>query len=112
MFNLTRQERMAVLFVAGLLILGAGIGILIKHDPAWTKAGRIEDANPVSLRVNINSAPEDELIKVPGIGPVTAASIVSYRLANGPFQNLDELDRVKGIGPSRLSGLKQYLVLE
>ncbi|HEX9974452.1 MAG TPA: helix-hairpin-helix domain-containing protein [bacterium] len=59
--------------------------------------------------VDINSATVDELIKLPKIGPVIAERIVAYREHHGPFQNIEELIRVRGIGPKKLSALKPYI---
>lgn len=59
--------------------------------------------------VDINSATVTELIKLPNIGPVIAARIVEYREQHGPFQSIEELIRVRGIGPQKLSSLKPYV---
>lgn len=49
-------------------------------------------------RLNINTADAEALQTLPGIGPVLAERIVSYREANGPFQNVSHLKDVTGIG--------------
>lgn len=49
--------------------------------------------------VDINSASEADLQKLNGIGPVKAKAIVDYRAKNGPFKTVDDLEKVKGIGP-------------
>jgi competence protein ComEA len=59
--------------------------------------------------ININSATADELDKLPGIGPATAAAIVSDRSAHGPFASVDDLQRVRGIGPSKLEQLRDLV---
>jgi competence protein ComEA len=48
--------------------------------------------------VDINSADLDELMMLQGIGNKLALRIISYRLANGPFQQPEDLLRVKGFG--------------
>lgn len=49
--------------------------------------------------VNINTATAEEISEaLNGIGPAKAEAIVEYREQNGPFQHLDELVNVKGIG--------------
>ena len=50
--------------------------------------------------VHINTASERELDALPGVGPATAAAIVAYRTAHGPFATIDELASVKGIAPN------------
>lgn len=52
--------------------------------------------------VNINVAGIDELCALPGIGPALASRIVEYRQLNGPFQSVEQLLEVSGIGPSKL----------
>jgi competence protein ComEA len=59
--------------------------------------------------VNINTADKELLIQIPGIGPVTADSIIKYRNDNGQFKSLDELTSVKGIGDKTLAKIKPYL---
>ncbi len=49
-------------------------------------------------RVNINTAGLEELMSLPGIGPVKAQAILDEREANGPYRYAEDLVRVKGIG--------------
>jgi competence protein ComEA len=56
--------------------------------------------------VNVNSATEDQLDVLPGVGPATAAAIVAHRQQNGPFQDVDQLGDVRGIGPAKLDALR------
>ena len=62
-------------------------------------------------RNDINQADPDELTKLPGIGTSTAAKICAYRDANGPFESLDELLNVKGIGPEKLKKIRPLVTL-
>lgn len=50
-------------------------------------------------QVNINTASKDELDGLKGIGPTKAQAIVDYRTKNGPFNSVDDLQKVPGIGP-------------
>lgn len=56
--------------------------------------------------VNLNSATQEQLETLPGIGPVTAAAIIAWRDANGRFNSVDQLGDVDGIGPARLDKLR------
>lgn len=62
--------------------------------------------------LNINTATVDELQMLPGIGPAIAKDIVAYRQAKGPFKNVAELDKVKGIGKKKFEAVKPYCALE
>jgi competence protein ComEA len=63
-----------------------------------------------SAPVHLNSAGADELDGLPGVGPVTAQKIVTYRQQHGPFTSLEGLDAIPGIGPARISSLKGLAV--
>ncbi|SUA19916.1 ComE1 [Neisseria meningitidis] len=56
--------------------------------------------------VNINAASQQELEALPGIGPAKAKAIAEYRAQNGAFKSVDDLTKVKGIGPAVLAKLK------
>jgi len=56
--------------------------------------------------VDLNTATVEQLDTLPGVGPVTAASIVAWRQANGKFTAIDQLGEVDGIGPARLEKLR------
>ncbi len=63
-------------------------------------------------RVNINTAEAWLLEALPGIGTTLAGRIVDYRNQNGPFNNVDELMMVEGIGQAKYDGLKDLVTLE
>ena len=53
-------------------------------------------------KVNVNRAGLEELKSLPGVGDKTAQAIIDYRTANGPFRDVKDLMKVKGIGPKKL----------
>jgi competence protein ComEA len=61
--------------------------------------------------LDINTASETELTQLPGVGPSLAARIVEYRTENGPFQSIDDLQNVSGIGPSKFDKMAPYVRL-
>jgi competence protein ComEA len=63
-------------------------------------------ASAVYATVNINTASKEELVALPGIGPVKAQAILDHRKASGPFKSVDDLKGVKGIGAKRLEKLR------
>lgn len=58
--------------------------------------------------VDVNTATAAELDTLPGIGEALAQAIIDHRTANGPFQTVDELEDVDGIGSATLEGLRAY----
>jgi competence protein ComEA len=54
-------------------------------------------------------ATAEQLETLPGVGPATATAIVTERERNGPFVDVDDLDRVPGIGPAKLDGLRDLV---
>jgi len=65
---------------------------------------------PVGL-VNINTADQIELETLPGIGPVTAQAILTWRTDNGAFGSVDELLEVSGIGDATLAEMAPYVTI-
>ena len=68
---------------------------------------RADAATPLDL----NRATAAELTRLPGIGPVLAARIVAKRDADGPFTSVDDLRRVSGVGPAKLSSFREHLTV-
>ena len=60
----------------------------------------------------INQAPKEKIVELPGIGPVLADRIISYRSNNGGFKRVDELRNVKGIGVKKLEALRGRVICE
>lgn len=58
------------------------------------------------LRIDLNTADEEELQDLPGVGPATAEDIASYRRTNGRFGSVEELEEVDGIGPKTLEEIE------
>jgi competence protein ComEA len=65
--------------------------------PASTGDGASGSGQPVDL----NTATVDELEALPGVGPVTAAQIVSWRTTHNGFTSVEQLQQVTGIGPAK-----------
>lgn len=61
--------------------------------------------------LDLNRAGRDDLEALPGIGPKTAAAILEAREARGGFQTVEDLLRVRGIGPKTLEGLRPLVTV-
>ncbi len=65
----------------------------------------------VPQKINLNTADAWLLEALPGIGEVLAQRIIDYRGENGPFQQIDDLTRVDGIGPATLENLRDKITV-
>lgn len=63
-------------------------------------------------KININTATVDELARLQRVGPAYAARIVEYREQNGPFEKIEDLLKVRGIGPKTWEANKDNLSVE
>ncbi len=59
--------------------------------------------------VRLNTATQEQLDALPGVGPVTAQKILDYRQKHGAFSSVDDLDAIPGIGPARLAQLRELV---
>lgn len=82
-----------------------------EQDPPPAVSGGEMRGNAAGL-VNVNTATQAELETLPRIGPVTAASIVAYREANGPFARIEDIVEVPGIGPATLEQLRGLITTD
>lgn len=89
-----------------------GEQILVGVEAAPGVAGSLGSTVPGGeTLVNLNTADLAALDTLPGVGPVTAESILSWRDANGGFTSVDELLEVDGIGEATLADLAPHVTL-
>jgi comEA protein len=113
LFNLTSEERKALCFISIFLIVGAVITYINKENPAWIEKEQERFfVTHEEVRININKASVQELIELPGIGPVLAQRINNYRQKNGLFSSLEDLKGVKGIGDKKFKNIQKYIYLD
>lgn len=111
----TREERAVVLFLVVSLLVGTAVVQAGRVFPSAVPdfggaSGRPGQApavdDPPRGPVDVNTAGVDDLIRLPGVGPVRAAEIVRRRELLGGYSTLEELLEIKGIGPATLDGLR------
>ncbi len=130
-------ELRSMMLAAGLLLLGTAARLGLGPGPddfEWTSAAPSREPSRGSLastrravaegiaadetaarplgaseRLDPNTAPAEELRRLPGIGPARAAAIVGERRSSGPFRGLDDMARVPGIGLKTLEALSSHL---
>jgi len=82
-------------------------------DPPYKVYARasLEETSRVSKRININTAEEEDLVKLNGIGNVLAGRIISYRDETGHFTAKEDIMKVKGIGHVKFEKLKEQITI-
>ncbi len=75
-----------------------------------TKGNREENTGP--LKIPVNTATDEMLQRIPGVGPVMARRILAYRQNSGKFHSTEDLLKVKGIGPRTLEKMRPYIIME
>ena len=94
------------LFVVSCIVAVAGAAFWLFRD---VRAPIPAGAPAVEARgVNINSATQERLESVPGIGPALASRIIAGR----PYQSVDDLLRVSGIGERTLESMRPFLTTD
>ena len=127
MAGISRYEKW-VLGLTAAFLLATGGWFLIAQERAATPAVTVgqngiadssapeeEKDYPDSLLpgeiIDLNAADAYDLSRLPGIGEKRAADIVVRREEKGPFQSVEELTEISGIGPGTLEKLKDYVTV-
>ena len=96
-------------YLIGACVLGMlSAGAFVRHMRPIDKH-RLETLD-VGLRVDLNRDDAPTLSLLPGIGPTLAQHIIEEREADGPFANVDDLQRrVKRIGPAVVKNISAHV---
>lgn len=82
-----------------------------KNEDSLKNDACIDDDSSNTSLISINTATEDELSSLSGIGPSKAKQIVEYRTTNGPFKTIEDIKQVPGIGDSIFAQIKDYITI-
>jgi competence protein ComEA len=99
--------------LAAHLIDGAHVYVPVQDQVLDNHTGSVltmSDTGELIALVNINQAPQEVLINLPGIGPVTAQKIIEYREKQA-FTRIEDIQKVPGIGPATFEQIKSYLTV-
>lgn len=72
---------------------------------------RAQSPTPKGQKININTATQEELESLPMIGPALAKQIIAYRTAHGPFEKIEDIVDVPGIGPKTFEVIKDLITV-
>ena len=115
---------LCLLFAAALLLPGLKSGpskdYEVRTRPAEPERSLVGRDDPQregaellpGQRLDLNSAPAEELERLPGVGEKLAEAFVSYREEHGPFRDVEELLQVPGIGEKRLDAIRDLVAAE
>ena len=135
---LNRKEQIIVLILCGTLGVGAAVSYLKNRYPDRIEDfGVVKDAvSPLDVEsagrgggdtkaalpdsggrqggtsIELNIASAEDFERLPGIGPHLARRIVEYRRKTGPFNRVEDLEKVKGIGKKTLEKLRPFVRVE
>jgi competence protein ComEA len=96
-------------------LLGDGQQVLIgtTNDPVGEvreQAGSATASGPTaSATLDLNRADQSQLEQLPGVGPVTANAILTWRQQHGRFSRIEELQEVDGIGPKTYAQIAPHV---
>ena len=93
-----------------LLVLAVLIGSRWYLDRSGTRP--TEQNQDATHRVDLNRASPKELMQIPGVGQKMADRIVDHRETNGPYEKIEDLDRVPGIGKATMSKLRIWVKVD
>lgn len=102
---------LGLLNLAAPLTDGMKIDVLARGAAAASTVTGAPAVSGAPAPVSLNSAGAAELESIPGVGPVTAAAILTFRAESGPFTSIEQLMEVSGIGPATLESIRPYVTL-
>ncbi len=138
MFGFTRQEKSVIIFLIITFTIGTGIitirklsyrddadqfksryseldkefSEISKNDSLLTIQKEKRENQTINLKININTADEGELMKLPGIGIVLSKRIINYRNSVGKFKIVNEIIKINGIGEKKFEKILPHIYIE
>ncbi len=103
------KEEKTVLFIILIAFLS---GILFNFLFSYKEKIKEVPAKKEKILININTADESELSKLPGIGLNYAKNIIEYRKINGKFKKIEDVLKVKGIGKKKFEKIKDFIKVD
>lgn len=125
-FNFTPQETKALIFLTAALLVGSGITLYKRTHPRFAPELVLEkkevgvrteheatlEGEEKTTKINLNQATAAQLELLPYVGPELSRRIVEYRRANGAFQQIEDIMKVRGIGPKTFQRIKDHITTQ
>lgn len=109
-WGLRQTDRLFLIGLSGLIVLLTLVNLIrlsLPGAPAFEVSRLPEESQ--RFRLDINKANWVEWIQLPEIGESLARQIVADRETHGPFKSVEDLRRVKGIGPATMEKIRSFL---
>lgn len=90
----------------------AGKGVKVTKDSGGAVVNEGSGGSSSKNQININTASQAELDKLPGIGEATAGDIIAWRESNGPFKTIQDIMKVPRIKESRFASIKDFITVD
>ncbi len=100
-----RAPAFATLFVAFAMLLIVGVSAQQRPSALSDHAA----SEPITFRIDPNTADRDTLCLLPEIGPGLAQRVVDDRQANGPFDDAQDMQRVKMVGEKTAAAVSPWV---
>ncbi|MEI6668781.1 MAG: helix-hairpin-helix domain-containing protein [Acidobacteriota bacterium] len=91
-------------------MLGAAIAVSLATGSALGRSTQ-DSKNSGAPQINLNTATAEQLDRLPGVGPKTAALIIEYRQKNGGFKKVEDVMNVRGIGEKSFLKLRPFITV-
>ena len=111
MLHLTQQEKCVVLIIVCVVFVGSSVNYALKIYPGLSNFVNLMDEGCLYHKLDLNSSTSEELQTIPYIGEYTSREIVFYREANGPFERVEDVKKVRGIRDKNFEKFKHYLMV-
>ncbi len=93
------------------LMISQLVGSMNVVSSISNSGGAVSQTSNTTGKININSATADQLDQLPGVGPVIAQAIITYRENNGSFETISDLQSVSGIGEKKYAQIVDYVCI-
>ncbi|HUG93496.1 MAG TPA: helix-hairpin-helix domain-containing protein [Planctomycetaceae bacterium] len=109
-FGLRRNDQLVIVAMLSATLVFSGLywALLSGWGLQPVEIERLPERQ-FALQLDINAATWVEWMQLPGIGETLSRRIVADREQNGPFAGIDDLQRVRGIGPKTVERIRPWL---
>ena len=95
----------------GTIILGTNVPATNGPETGKTPGKTAGETDTEDSLININTASREQLESLPGIGESRAGDIIAYREANGPFQSIEDIQKISGIKSAIFAKIKDLITV-